>query len=47
MENKENILVILTTYNQSNVTRKCLDTLYNVSDKHDVIVIDDKSKMHH
>jgi len=43
MENKENILVILTTYNQSNVTRKCLDTLKLISDKHDVIVIDDKS----
>ena len=43
MNNKGNILVILTTYNQSEITRQCLDTLKVISDKHDVLIIDDLS----
>ena len=43
MDKKENILVILTTYNQSEITRQCLESLQLISDGHDVLIIDDKS----
>jgi len=43
MNKKEKILVILTTYNQSDVTKRCLESLQLISDQHDVLIIDDAS----
>jgi len=43
MGKKKNILLILTTYNQSNITKQCFESLKLISDKHDVLIIDDKS----
>jgi len=43
MHKKENVLVILTTFNQSDITRQCLESLQLISDGHDVLIIDDKS----
>lgn len=39
----DKILLIITTYNQSNITRACLDSLLLISDKYDVLIIDDAS----
>ena len=43
MNKKENILVVITTWNQSDITRQCLESLQLISDDHDVLIIDDKS----
>jgi len=43
MQTKSKTLVVLTTYNQSDITRACLDSLKLVSDIHDVLIVDDAS----
>lgn len=43
MQNRSKTLVVLTTYNQSDITRACLDSLKLVSDDHDVLIVDDAS----
>ena len=39
------ILFVITTYNQSNITRACLDSINKISECYpvDVLVVDDKS----
>ena len=43
MQTKSKTLVVLTTYNQSDITRACLDSLKLVSDAHDVLIVVDVS----
>ena len=43
MQTKSKTLVVLTTYNQSDITRSCLDSLKLISDNHDVLIVDDAS----
>jgi len=44
MENKK-ILFVITTYNQSNITRACLESVQKINESYpvDVLLIDDKS----
>ena len=44
MENKK-ILFVITTYNQSNITRACLESIQKINESYpvDVLLIDDKS----
>ena len=43
MQAKSKILIALTTYNQSDITRACLDSIKMISDDHDVLIVDDAS----
>jgi len=43
MQDKPKTLVVLTTYNQSDITRACLDSLKLISDEHDILIVDDAS----
>jgi len=43
MQDKSKILIVLTTFNQSDITRACLDSLRLISDNHDVLIVDDVS----
>ena len=40
---QSDILFVITTYNQSDYTRTCFDSLSLISDKHDILVVDDVS----
>ena len=43
MDNSKKILFAITTFNQSNITRLCLDSLKSITDDYDVIIVDDAS----
>ena len=43
MQDRSKTLVVLTTYNQSDMTRACLDSIKLISDEHDVLIVDDAS----
>tara|TARA_R110001583_G_scaffold43557_2_gene138624 strand:- start:8224 stop:9009 length:786 start_codon:yes stop_codon:yes gene_type:complete len=43
MDNSKKILFAITTFNQSNITRLCLDSLKLITDEYDVIIVDDAS----